>query len=106
VDMYRSEYKSVSDSPLSSLSHIENRDVVNTYYTGFLPVIGVEWFMHKNFSFHAEYYTTIKLGWRFKEDYEKVVYTSGDWRVKNSDLSGMYYNASGNARGGISFYFK
>jgi|FLOH01.1.fsa_nt_gi hypothetical protein len=84
----------------------ENRDVTTSVYLGLNPVIGIEWFLHRNISFHSEYYTLITAGWRIvTEDYARE-YSNGDWYRSDSDLSGVYYSVRGYARAGVSFYFK
>lgn len=76
------------------------------FYLGVNPVVGIEWFLHKNVSLHSEYYTLVTAGWRVEtEDYDRE-YSSGDWYQKDSKLSGVYYNVRGYARAGVSFYFK
>lgn len=84
----------------------QDRDVSAGVYLGLLPVIGIEWFLHKNLSFHAEYYTMMRFGWRDITDEYYREYSADHWFQNNSDLSGLYYSVRGYARGGISFYFK
>ncbi len=83
-----------------------NNDVSMTVYTGLTPVVGIEWFLHKNFSFHAEYYSIFRVGWRNTKDSTERRYDWGDWFESEYDISGLYYNARGYAAAGVSFYFK
>jgi len=82
------------------------KDVTMAVYTGLTPLVGVEWFLHKNLSFHAEYYTTIKVGWRNTANNAEREYDWGDWYESEYEISGVYYNARGYAAAGVSFYFK
>jgi len=100
-----SDPKSRTTGNLTSTTTLD-KDVSTGVYFGLTPVVGVEWFLHRNVSFHAEYYSMIKIGWRqFTDDYAREYYT-GDWHENNADLSGVYYSVRGYARGGVSFYFK
>ena len=84
----------------------DDRDVTTSVYLGLTPVVGVEWFLHRNISFHAEYYSLLKVGWRVITDDYTWESSNGDWDKRDSELSGVYYSARGYARGGVSFYFK
>lgn len=84
----------------------QNKDATTAIYLGLTPVVGIEWFAHKNLSFHAEYYSLINVGYRDVIDRYEREYSSGDWYQSDSDYSGVYYSVRGYARGGVSFYFK
>ena len=108
LDTYGTSRIIEADSISAPGSYIYQKDetFVNTLYTGAIPVIGIEWFLHQNFSFHAEYYTVIKLGWRFKTEYSKDINKTGYWNEDDRSYSGLYYRTLGYATAGISFYFK
>jgi len=83
-----------------------NKEATTAIYLGLTPVVGVEWFFHKNLSFHAEYYSLINVGYRVVSDNYERDNGYGDWYQSDSDYSGVYYSVRGYARGGVSFYFK
>ncbi|NQV42091.1 MAG: hypothetical protein HQ506_07025 [Candidatus Marinimicrobia bacterium] len=83
-----------------------SKSISTSVYLGLAPVVGVEWFLHRNISFHAEYYTLMRAGWRAVNDETAREYSSGDWHESDSDLSGVYYSVRGYARAGVAFYFK
>lgn len=82
---------------------VRNNTVI---YTGIAPTIGVEWFTHRNFSFHAEYQCKLKIGWKMDEEKENRNYFNGDWYKNETDISGIYYNILGATKIGVSFYFR
>ena len=69
-------------------------------------MIGIEWFAHQNFSFHAEYRCLMKIGWRMDEEKENRDYYDGDWYRNETESSGIYYNVNGATKIGVSFYIK
>jgi hypothetical protein len=84
----------------------DNNDMSTAIYLGLVPVVGVEWFLHKNISFHSEYYTLMKVGWRTATQDNTREYDSGSWYKADSELSGVYYSVRSYARAGVAFYFE
>jgi len=73
--------------------------------TGITYLVGVEWFLHKNVSFHAEYHNSCKIG-----IFNEVSYTEreGFSTLTITDLkeNGYLFRLNGRAWVGISFYFE
>ncbi len=92
--------------PIVSGYYRQSKDVTRTVYAGLAPVIGIEWFLHKNFSFHAEYYTLINVGWQsFKADSENENGWGG-WEKSDFEMEGLYHSINSRAQAGVSFYFR
>jgi len=83
----------------------DRKTATKAIYTGLVPVVGVEWFLHKNLSFHAEYSATIKMGWRSTDDSNHNGSTY-NWVEYDSHTEGIYYEIRNNANAGVSFYFR
>lgn len=108
IGMYQSfRENGIDRRPLTYTGNTQQSKSISTgVYLGLTPVVGVEWFLHRNLSFHAEYYTLMRVGWRAVNDETAREYSSGDWYESDSDLSGVYYSVRGYARAGMAFYFK
>ncbi|MBC8376833.1 MAG: hypothetical protein H8E26_12370 [FCB group bacterium] len=106
---YQTSKRETSEEPQEfdyGQSYQTNENVSTTLYLGLVPVVGVEWFVHKNISFHAEYYSDIKVGQKKITDSRSSVSSNGDWTKSDYDIFGLYYSVRGYARGGVSFFFK
>jgi len=84
----------------------QTKDITRIVYAGLAPVIGIEWYLHKNFSFHAEYYTLINMGWQTLEGGNRYENGWGDWEESDYEMEGLYHSIKSRAQAGISFYFR
>ncbi len=85
----------------------ENESNARTFYTGIVPSVGVDCFLHKNVSVFAEYYTLIKLGWTQTINTRNYVSYSNNYyhHTISKDLQGLYWDMQGYARAGVAFFF-
>ena len=90
----------------SSTAHEDKHQYNDIIYTGLVPSVGVEWFLHPNFSFHAEYQATLKIGWEFTKYDRSVIYSSGSWEKQFNKTNGPFLIMTNASQVGISFYFK
>lgn len=75
-------------------------------FIGLTALIGVEWFMNKNISFHSEYQTDLLLGKKERKEEWRIDYYSGDWNESNTMVSGNYIDITNRVLAGVSIYFK
>ena len=92
--------------PIVSGYYQQSKDATSTVYAGLAPVIGVEWYLHKNFSFHAEYYTLINVGWQSSKGNSEHENGWGDWEKSDFEMEGLYHSIKSRAQAGVSFYFR
>jgi len=106
---YESREKEDNRNPhyqLLSGYYQQTKDITRIVYAGLAPVIGIEWYLHKNFSFHAEYYTLINIGWQTSEGGNRYESGWGDWEESDYEMDGLYHSIQGRALAGVSFYFR
>lgn len=82
------------------------KNELKKYFGGLSTMIGVEWFFHKNISFHAEYHNSIIFGKRYESKKNNYIYSNGGKSNVTDEFSGSYVTISRKVWAGVSFYFK
>lgn len=76
-----------------------------TLFSGVSPSLGIEWFFSKNFSFHVEYLSQFRIGW--KRVTTKTERGGSNYKdFQNESQDGLYYYSTSHAYAGVSFFFR
>jgi len=105
IDYYNNDDTSTEKrSPGTTTDETDSRYTLELL-TGITYLVGVEWFLHKNISFHAEYNNSFKFGISHEERYIKRISSSSTGKTDIKE-NGTLFSINGRALVGVSFYFR
>jgi len=70
----------------------KNKISESRLYLGLTALLGFEWYIDKNISFHSEYQTDLLLGKKVRIEERDNIQYDGDWSKSKSKVSGYYFD--------------